>query len=140
MPNLPNSAPRTLDRTPRFPEDPDNRDPTPSRTIGKRFYLTPEENQRLDEMRQGIPLSAFVRAKLFGSTSPRPRPIVPQLDRQAYVHLAALRHHCHDIAIALQANPKAHLTQENWDQLDHLEALLIAIGQQLPRSPEENPS
>jgi len=44
------------------------------RTVGKRFYLSEAEDQRLEQLRQGVSLSAFVRSKVFGSGI-RPRSI-----------------------------------------------------------------
>jgi hypothetical protein len=139
MPNVQQSERNRPDRTPVLPEDLDDRDRTTPRAICKRFYLTPEENQRLDERRQGVPLSTFVRTKVLGVSSPRPRSIVPQLDRQTYVQLTAIKHHCQTIAIALKANPNPLRSQENLDQLDRLEALLTEIAQTLTQTREDEP-
>lgn len=111
------------------------------RTICKRFYLTEEEDKRLEELRQGVGLSSFVRAKVFGSGIPRPRPIVPQINREAYVSLANLRANCNQIAkavnIAVKQNESLPLTQAYLDQLERLEELLVEIGLQLSQAKEE---
>lgn len=105
------------------------------RTICKRFYVTEEENSRLEELRQGIGLSAFVRSKVFGSGIPRPRPIVPQINREAYIHLTNLRANCNQIAKAVntasQQGKNLPLTQAYLRQLEQLEELLVEIGLQL---------
>ena len=108
------------------------------RTICKRFYISEEEDQRLDELRQGVGLSAFVRAKVFGSGVPRPRSIVPQINREAYIHLANLRANCNQIAKAVNAAAKQDralpLTQAYLDQLSKLEELLVEVGLQLSQA------
>lgn len=104
------------------------------RTVGKRFYLSEAEDQQLEQLRQGVSLSAFVRSKVFGSAI-RPRSIVPQLNREAFIHLANLRANCNQIAKAIsittQQNRDLPLTQAYLDQLQRLEVLLTSIGQQL---------
>lgn len=104
------------------------------RTICKRFYLTEEEEKRLEELRQGVNLSAFVRAKLMGE-SYRPRSIVPQIDRETYIHLSNLRANCNQMARAINSAAKQErelpLTQAYLSQLEQLEELLIRIGQRL---------
>ncbi|MBW4490323.1 MAG: hypothetical protein KME12_21295 [Trichocoleus desertorum ATA4-8-CV12] len=105
------------------------------RTIPKRFYITEAEEQQLEELRQGVNLSAFVRAKVFGSGIPRPRAIAPQINREAYVQLAQLRALCNQMAkamnIAVQQNRDLPLTSAYLDQLERLETLLVEIGLQL---------
>ena len=104
------------------------------RTICKRFYVTEEEDLRLEELRQGVGLSSFVRAKVFGAGIPRPRPIVPQINREAYIHLTNLRANCNQIAkvvnTAAKQGKKLPLTQAYLSQLERLEALLL-VGLQL---------
>jgi len=117
------------------------------RNICKRFYVTEEEDQRLEELRQGIGLSAFVRSKVIGSGIPRPRPIVPQINREVYIHLTNLRANCNQIARAVNTAAKQGkdlpLTQTYLSQLEELEELLIEIGLQLNQgrdaTREENP-
>jgi hypothetical protein len=108
------------------------------RTICKRFYVTEEEDRQLEELRQGVSLSAFVRAKVFGSGIPRPRPIVPQINREAYIHLASLRNNCNQIAKAMNTAAKHDqalpLTQVYLDQLERLEELLVEIGLKLSQA------
>jgi len=108
------------------------------RTICKRFYVTEEEDRRLEELRQGVSLSALVRAKVFGTGIPRPRPIVPQINREAYIHLASLRNNCNQIAKAMNTAAKHDqvlpLTQAYLDQLEQLEELLVEIGLKLSQA------
>jgi hypothetical protein len=105
------------------------------RTICKRFYVTEAEDQQLEDLCQGVSLSAFVRAKVFGTGIPRPRPIVPQINRESYIHLTSLRANCNQIARAVNTAAKQNrelpLTQAYLNQLKHLEALLVSIGLQL---------
>lgn len=105
------------------------------RTICKRFYVTEEEDLQLEELRQGIGLSAFVRSKVLGSGIPRPRPIVPQINREAYIHLTNLRANCNQITRAVNTAAKQGkplpLTQAYLSQLEQLEELLVEIGLQL---------
>ncbi|MEP0874052.1 hypothetical protein NDA01_30585 [Trichocoleus desertorum AS-A10] len=105
------------------------------RVIAKRFYVTEAEERRLEELRQGVGLSAFVRAKVFGSGIPRPRAIAPQINREAYVQLAQLRANCNQMAkainIAVQQNRDLPLTPAYLEQLERLEKLLVEIGLQL---------
>ena len=105
------------------------------RTICKRFYLTEAEDQQLESLRQGVNLSAFVRAKVFGAGIPRPRTIVPQINREAYIQLARLKTNCNQMAKALNTNVQQNrdlpLTQAYLDQLKLLEDLLVAIALQL---------
>lgn len=112
------------------------------RTICKRFYLTEQEDKQLEELRQGIGLSAFVRAKVFGSGIFRPRPIVPQINREAYIHLANLRANCNQIAKAVNSAAKQGkdlpLTQAYLDQLAQIEKLLVDIGLQLNQGKDTN--
>jgi len=112
------------------------------RTICKRFYLTEEEDKQLEELRQGVGLSAFVRAKIFGSGIFRPRPIVPQINREAYIHLANLRANCNQIAKAVNTAAKQGkdlpLAQVYLDQLAQIEELLVEIGLQLSQGKDTN--
>lgn len=112
------------------------------RTVCKRFYVTEEEDQRLEELRQGVGLSSFVRAKVFGSGIPRPRPIVPQVNREAYIALANLRANCNQIAkavnIAAKQGKTLPLTQTYLDQLERLEVLLVEIGLKLSQTQDAN--
>lgn len=112
------------------------------RTIAKRFYLTEVEDQQLERLCQGVSLSAFVRAKVFSATVPRPRPIVPQINREAYVLLAGLRNNCNQMAKAIntaaQRNEALPLTQDYLDQLGRLEDLLGSISLQFTQAHRAN--
>jgi len=105
------------------------------RTIAKRFYLTEAEDLELETLRQGVSFSAFVRAKVFGAGIPRPRPIVPTINREACIALANIRANCNQMAkaanSAAQRNTDLPLTQAYLDQLARLEALLVSISLQL---------
>lgn len=114
----------------------------PRRTIAKRFYLTEAEDQQLELLCQGVSLSAFVRAKVFSASVPRPRPIVPQINRETYVLLAGLRNSCNQMAKAIntaaQRNEGLPLTQDYLDQLGRLEGLLGAISLQFTQGHRAN--
>ncbi len=105
------------------------------RTICKRFYVTEAEEKQLESMRQGVNLSTFVRAKVFGTSVPRPRQTIPQINREAYIHLANLRSNCNQIAKAVNTAAKQGqelpLTQAYLEELKRLEILLVEIGLQL---------
>jgi len=104
------------------------------RTIPKRFYVDEAEERQIEELRQGVSLSAFVRSRVFG-TGYRPRAIVPQINREAYLHLTKLSSNCNQMArainVAAQQNRSLPLTQAYLDQLEQLKGLIIEIGQQL---------
>lgn len=109
------------------------------RTIPKRFYVDEVEDQQIDELRQGVSLSAFVRSRVLG-TSYRPRSIVPQINREAYLHLTKLSSNCNQMTRAINAaaqqNRSLPLTQAYLDQLEQLKILIVEIGQQLRGQPE----
>lgn len=60
------------------------------RTINITFRITPEESRRLKEICQGVKLSRYIRAGLFGYPQPRPRQVMPQVNRDTYIQLKRL--------------------------------------------------
>lgn len=107
------------------------------RTISKHFYVSEAEDRQIEELRQGVNFSAFVRAKILGSPY-RPRPIVPQINREACVDLANLRSNCNQIARTINAAAKQGkslpLTQDYLDQLQRIESRLDEISLQLSQA------
>ncbi|NJL19751.1 MAG: hypothetical protein HC895_01335 [Leptolyngbyaceae cyanobacterium SM1_3_5] len=108
------------------------------RTVSRRFYVTEEEAQQIDQLRQGISVSAFVRSKVLGSGIPRPRAIVPQINREAYSYLASLSGNCNQIAKAINIAAKQKgdlpLHQNYLNQLKQIQDLLIEIRLQLSQA------
>jgi hypothetical protein len=49
--------------------------------------LTPSERQQLEMRCQGVAISTYIRSGLFDYPMPRPRTIVPIVNRQIYVEL-----------------------------------------------------
>ena len=105
------------------------------RTIRKTFYVTPEEDQRIAQLRQGVNQSRYFRAKVLGRDTPRPRPTTPQINRQAYAHLADIRRHikqmANDINRAVSQGLTPPLTPSDLALFKRLDAQLIDIQQQL---------
>lgn len=59
----------------------------PERSVKVTIRLTPGEARRLKDVCQGVPYSTYIRAGLFGYPRPRPRTIVPQINRDTYIEL-----------------------------------------------------
>lgn len=105
------------------------------RTIRKTFYVTPQENRQIERLRQGVNQSRYFRAKVLGRDIPRPRPTSPQINRQAYVHLADIRGHikqaANDINLAVSQGLTPPLTPSDLELFKRLDAQLLDIQQQL---------
>lgn len=105
------------------------------RTIRKTFYVTPEEDRQIAQLRQGVNQSRYFRAKVLGRDTPRPRPMTPQINRQAYAHLAHIRRHikqaANDINRAVSQGQTPALTPSDLALFKRLDARLIDIQQQL---------
>lgn len=115
---------------------------TDRRTVCRRFYVSELEAQQLEELRRGISLSAFVRSKVLGSGIPRPKAIVPQINREVYIHFAQLRGNCNQIAkainVAASRGEALPLGTAYLDQLQRIETQLKAIGLQLEQINQMN--
>jgi hypothetical protein len=57
------------------------------RNIKITFRINREEERRLIERIGGVSYSQYIRAGLFGYPRPRPRPIIPQVNRLTYIEL-----------------------------------------------------
>lgn len=108
------------------------------RTECIRFYVTAAEARRLTELCQGVNRSRFIRSKVFGYAVPRPRAVLPQVNQQAYTHLANIRGNINQIAKAVNTAAKQGqrlpLTEGYLTQLSRLERLLVTIGTQLSQA------
>ena len=63
----------------------------PRRTIRKTFYVTPEEDERIQQLRQGVKQSRFFRSRVLGRNIPRPKQAAPYIDRHIYTQFSQLR-------------------------------------------------
>ncbi|NEQ25235.1 MAG: hypothetical protein F6K28_40415 [Microcoleus sp. SIO2G3] len=77
-----------------------------ARSICKRFYVNAAEERSIQERCQGVNQSHFFRACVLDRAIPRPRAIIPQVNRDTYVQLASLRSTINQIARALNSTLK----------------------------------
>lgn len=105
------------------------------RTIRKTFYVTPQEDRQIAHLCQGVNQSRYFRTKVLGKDTPRPRPTTPQINRQAYAHLADIRRHikqaANNINLAVSQGQTSALTPSELELFRRLDARLIDIQQQL---------
>ena len=109
------------------------------RTIRKIFYVTPQENQQIDKLRQGVSQSRFFRTKVLGQNIPRPKPAPPYINRQSYQQLNLIRRDINRIANALnrtENQPQTELTTSDRESLQHLKSLLVDIQRQMTNPPD----
>lgn len=115
---------------------------TDRRTVCRRFYVSEIEAQQLEELRRGISLSAFVRSKVLSAGIPRPKAIVPQINREVQAHFAGVRGNCNQIAkainVAASRGEVLPLGIAYLDQLQRVEEQLRAIGLQLEQMNQMN--
>lgn len=55
------------------------------------FCITPSEKKRLKDKCQGVKLSHYIRSVLFGYAQPRPRQIIPEINRATYIELTRIK-------------------------------------------------
>lgn len=60
------------------------------REIKINFWITPSEEEQLKERCQGIKVSKYIRSILFGYAQPRPRQMMPEINRATYMELGKL--------------------------------------------------
>lgn len=62
------------------------------RSIKVTFRISPAEERLLNQRCQGVKHSRYIRAGLFNYPRPRPRPVIPQVNRDTYVELSRIGH------------------------------------------------
>lgn len=99
------------------------------------FCITPSEKQQLKDKCQGIKISHYIRAKLFEYVQPRPRQVIPQINRATYVKLAKIirviekQTETIDKAISLKISPK--FSQNYLSELKELKKIIIEIRKEI---------
>ena len=106
------------------------------RTICIRFYVTAAEEERLNELTDGIKnRSQWVRSRIFGQTPTRPRPQIPALNREALITLRAVRSKLNQIArafnTALAKQQPLPLAPETLNCLQAMQTQVATVGQAL---------
>ena len=111
-----------------------------SRSILKRFYVTAEEDQQIEQLCQGVSQSRYFRSRVLAREMPRPKAIVPQINREAFVHLTGIRHSLKRIANAMTApatqGEGSIIASADWEKLRQLEGLIVDLQRQLKHSEE----
>ena len=107
----------------RFPEIRDTR-----RTIRKTFYVTPEENQQIDQLRQGINQSRFFRSRVLGKNIPRPKPVTPYISRESHKQLKLIGRDINRIANALSTTNNQQRTEITKMDRELLHQLKVLLG------------
>ena len=116
----------------RYPEVKDDH-----RTIRKTFYVTPDENQQIDDLRQGINQSHFFRSRVLGKDIPRPKTRTPEIARQSYIHLRQIGRDINKIAAAfnqLDEGQKTEITESDRELLLQLKTLLTDMQKEIIQS------
>ena len=108
------------------------------RTICVRFYVTADEEARLNQLTDGVKnRSRWLRARAFGQATPRPRLQIPEINRQAYTTLNYLRSEANQITravnTALRRNQVLPLSQEYLNTLQGMAQKIEAVGKELSK-------
>lgn len=108
------------------------------RTICKKFYVSATEDQAIQNLRQGVKESSYFRSKVLGKAIPRPRPVIPQINRDTYIHIAGIRSNINQITKAINIAAKEGrsllLSEAHLDELKQLESLLVQVQLQLSQA------
>lgn len=81
------------------------------RTIKVTFRISPAEERLLNQQCQGVKYSRYIRSGLFKYPRPRPRPVIPQINRDTYIELSRIGNNLNQQtraiheAIAMKLNP-----------------------------------
>lgn len=102
------------------------------RSICKKFYVTAEEDQQIQQLCQGVNQSRYFRSCVLNRAVPRPKAIVPQDNREAIVHLAAIRSSLKKIARTMSST----MTSADLERLRQLEEVILDVQRQLKQSGE----
>ena len=102
-----------------------------ARTVSITFKLSPTEARQLQERCQGTKRSHYIRQKLLAGAAPRPRAVIPPVNRDVYVQTTYLRANLNQIAKAINTASKLGetlpLTQDYLEQLAQMTATLRQI-------------
>lgn len=106
------------------------------RTICVRFYLTSEEEGRLNQRTDGVKnRSRWLRSRVFGLAPPRSRPSIPEVNRTTFITVKRMGSEVNQIAkalnIALARKQELPLSQECLNILRDIHASLDAVGREL---------
>ena len=119
-PTLPNSEALSGDKT------------TQSRPIRITFRMTIAEESWLKNRAQGMKLSAYIRSVLFTASPPRPRPIVPSVNRETCSELGRIGSNLNQqtrMIHRLEEEPDPQLRYILERNLERLETLTSLINQ-----------
>ncbi len=112
--------------------------PNARRTLCKKFYVSADEDAQIRDARQGVKESGYFRAKVLGKLIPRPRTVIPQINRDTYDHIAGIRGSLNQIARAVNTAAKnaqtLPLTERYLDEIKQLESLLVEVQLQLSQA------
>lgn len=101
------------------------------RAIKVTFRISPVEERLLDERCQGVKRSRYIRAGLFNYPTPRPRPIIPQTNRETYAELSRIGHNLNQQTRVMHEAMKMGMTpalgNAYWEELNALRKLLKQI-------------
>lgn len=99
------------------------------------FCITPSEERQLRSICQGAKISHYIRSHLFGYVQPRPRQIIPRINRATYVKLAKItkviekQTEVIDKAISLKVTPK--FSQGYLNELRELKKLITEVRREI---------
>lgn len=104
--------------------------PDSRRSVKITFRINREEERRLQERVGGVSYSRYIRAGLFGYPRPRPRPIIPQVNRFTYIELSRIGNNINQQSTAINKavfmglQPLAQNTQTYLEELAQLKELI----------------
>ncbi len=78
-----------------------------ARTVSITFKVSPAEAQQLAARCQGVRRSRYIRAKLFDGAVPRPRAVIPPVNRDVYLQTTYIRTNLNQIAKAINTASKS---------------------------------
>jgi len=111
-----------------------------NRSICKRFYVTEAEDQQIEQLCQRVSQSRYFRSRVLVREMPRPKEIVPQMNRETFVHLAAIRSSLKEISRAmsraLKQGESSMITSAQLERLWQLEGVILDLQRQLKHTEE----
>lgn len=100
------------------------------RTVRVTFRLTKQEAELLEKYCNSVDRSRFIRAAIFNYPMPRPRTMLPQIDRETYLELARIGNNINQQSRSMNEAIKLGLPPiVGKKYLDLLEELKTAIAQ-----------
>jgi len=101
------------------------------RTVSITFKVSPSEARQLQARCQGLKRSLYIRQKLLEGVAPRPRAVMPPVNRDIYIQTTYMRTTLNQIAKAINMASKQGerlpLTQTYLEQLAHMTETLNQI-------------